>query len=588
MAVLTLISRRSVRMQGTRFWRRGGNERGEVANFVETEVVLRLPEGGEGGKEGGEDEDEEDERALLLSHVQVRGSIPLPWSQDPELKWQPRVRLPPSLPPSSSSSSSIPPPVVPAAVTGVAAAHFQQQLLPAYGDVLAINLIDSCGENYHSRAQAALGRLLQEEVEQLSGYTPSLLPLGKEGGREGGEKTEATKTRLSPMVGGRGGGRKGGGGRVALTWFDFHKECGSCKKWGRLHTHLLARLDPLIFSQGWTVLRVGGGGGGGAGGLGKLNNKHLQQQQQQQEGGAVVGGKGEGGREGGSRLVLEQGGVVRTNCMDNLDRTNVVQSMVASRVLRQALSSLPSSSSSSSSSPDLPSLDQGLMTLWVANADALSTLYAGTPALKTDFVLTGHRTIKGMLLDGLYAVTRLYINNFWDGHRQDCVSLWLGEYRPSRFSPSAASSSSSSSPFPPYRLPFTPGGFFFTLSVALQELAPYQLTLQAGALITETVVSLAQALVGSAAAVSAGVEGGRQDGESPSWLVQLIFCYVMFILFWLALGECILCLGPFATLRLLRKERHLLVDRPRLVRVGGGKGGGEGGREGEVISSIGR
>jgi len=359
-----------------------------------------------------------------------------------------------------------------------------------------------------------------------------------------------------------------------------------------LHTHLLARLDSLIFSQGWTVLRVGGGGGGAAaaaaaGGLGKINNKHLQQQQLQQQqevAAAVVAGEGDAGRKGGSPLVQEQKGVVRTNCMDNLDRTNVVQSMIASRVLRQALSSLPfSSSSSSSSSPDLASLEQGLMTLWVANADALSTLYAGTPALKTDFVLTGHRTIKGMLLDGLYAVTRLYINNFWDGHRQDCVSLWLGEYRPSRSSPSSSSSSSSScsSPFPPYRLPFTPGGFFFTLSVALQELAPYQLTLQAGALITETVVSLAQALVGSAAAVSAGGEGGRQEGgtgPSPSWLVQIIFCYVMCVLFWLALGECVLCLGPFVTLRLLRRERHLLVDRPRLAVVGGGKGSREGGK----------
>jgi len=185
MAMLTLISRRSVRMQGTRFWRRGGNEGGEVANFVETEVVLRVPEE-EGGRED-EDEEGEEGRAVLLSHVQVRGSIPLPWSQEPELKWQPRVRLPPSLPPSSSSSSSS---IPLSAVKGVAAAHFQQQLLPVYGDVLAINLIDSCGESSHSQAQAALGRLLQEEVELLPGYTPSLLPLGKEGGREGGEGGE--------------------------------------------------------------------------------------------------------------------------------------------------------------------------------------------------------------------------------------------------------------------------------------------------------------------------------------------------------------------------------------------------------------
>ena len=561
-ATLTLISRRSTRMQGTRFWQRGGNERGEVANFVETEVVfcLPLPQTGGGGREEEVEDEEGKEQVMLLSHVQVRGSIPLLWSQKPELKWQPRVRLPPILSPSSSSSSILPPGAAgTAAVTGVAAAHFQQQLLPVYGEVLAINLIDSCGESSHSQAQGALGRLFQEEVERLPGYTPSLLcEEGREGKRGGGEKTAATKMRLSPFVRereGREGGREERP-RVSLTWFDFHKECGSYKKWGRLHTHLLAHLDPLIFSQGWTVVRLGR--------VSNISTKQQQEQQQQQQKAAPVMGEGERVKEGRSQLVQEQRGVVRTNCMDNLDRTNVVQSMIANRVLRQALSSLPSSSSS----PDLPSLEQGLMTLWVANADALSTLYAGTPALKTDFVLTGHRTIKGMLLDGLYALTRLYINNFWDGHRQDCVSLWLGQYRPSR--------SSSSSPFPPYRLPFTPGGFFFTLSVALQELAPYQLTLQAGALFTEAVVSLAQALVGSAAAVSSGREAGRQDGESLSWLVQVVFGYVMFVLFWLALGECILCLGPFATLRLLRRERHLLVDRPRLVRMGDGKAGGKG------------
>lgn len=558
-ATLTLISRRSTRMQGTRFWQRGGNERGEVANFVETEVVicLPLPQTDEEGR-GEEDEDEEKREVLLLSYVQVRGSIPLPWSQEPELKWQPRVRLPSILPPFSISSMPPAGGAGTSAVTGVAAAHFQQQLLPVYGEVLAINLVDSCGENSHSQAQKTLGRLFQEEVERLPGYTPSLIGEGwRKGEREGGEKTAATKMRSSPFVGGKE--RQGGGEerpRLSLTWFDFHKECGSYKKWGRLHTHLLAHLDPLIFGQGWTVVRLGRGGMINS----RQQQKKKQQQQQLQQEAALMMGEGERANEWGSLLVREQRGVVRTNCMDNLDRTNVVQSMIASRVLGKALSSLPSSSPSS---PDLPSLEQALMTLWAANADALSTLYAGTPALKTDFVLTGHRTVKGILLDGFYALTRLYINNFWDGYRQDCVSLWLGNYQPSR--------SSSSSPFPPYRLPFTPGGFCFTLSVALQELAPYQLTLQVGPLFTEAVVSLAQALAGSAAAVSSGREARGQDGESPSWLVQVVFGYVMFALFWLALGECILCLGPFATLRLLRRERHLLVDRPRLVRRGWGR-----------------
>jgi hypothetical protein len=35
-----------------------------------------------------------------------------------------------------------------------------------------------------------------------------------------------------------------------------------------------------------------------------------------------------------------QGGVVRTNCLDNLDRTNIVQSALAKRMLTQQLQDL--------------------------------------------------------------------------------------------------------------------------------------------------------------------------------------------------------------------------------------------------------
>jgi hypothetical protein len=44
-------------------------------------------------------------------------------------------------------------------------------------------------------------------------------------------------------------------------------------------------------------------------------------------------------------------------------------------------------------------------------------------------------------------------------HRQDSVDLWLGAYRPKPDQPS---------PFPPYPLPFVPGGLVFTVSYAIQ------------------------------------------------------------------------------------------------------------------------
>ena len=60
---------------------------------------------------------------------------------------------------------------------------------------------------------------------------------------------------------------------------------------------------------------------------------------------------------------------------------------------------------------------------WTNNADAMSYLYTGTPALKTDFTRTGKRTHKGAINDGINSVTRYFINNFTDGYYHDCMDV---------------------------------------------------------------------------------------------------------------------------------------------------------------------
>lgn len=60
---------------------------------------------------------------------------------------------------------------------------------------------------------------------------------------------------------------------------------------------------------------------------------------------------------------------------------------------------------------------------WTDNADVMSYLYTGTPALKTDFTRTGKRTYKGAMNDGINSVTRYFINNFTDGYYHDCLDL---------------------------------------------------------------------------------------------------------------------------------------------------------------------
>ncbi|KAF0703822.1 Aste57867_7500 [Aphanomyces stellatus] len=133
------------------------------------------------------------------------------------------------------------------------------------------------------------------------------------------------------------------------------------------------------------------------------------------------------------QVTSTQSGVVRTNCMDNLDRTNVVQSLFARRSLLLQMGEPVQGNVLSS--PFAP-FEKTFKNVWGNNADAISFLYAGTGALKTDFTRTGKRTTRGALQDGYNSVLRYILNNFYDGHRQDAMDLLLQRYVPSRHKPS--------------------------------------------------------------------------------------------------------------------------------------------------------
>ena len=102
--------------------------------------------------------------------------------------------------------------------------------------------------------------------------------------------------------------------------------------------------------------------------------------------------------------------VVRTNCIDCLDRTNVVQSMLAFKKVGKE--------------------DGKFRNLWADHADAISTLYSGTGALKTDITRTGKRTFEGMVSDLSNSIVRYIRGNFLDGYRQDGLDLILGNCVP--------------------------------------------------------------------------------------------------------------------------------------------------------------
>ncbi|XP_047149251.1 phosphoinositide phosphatase SAC7-like [Vigna umbellata] len=162
--------------------------------------------------------------------------------------------------------------------------------------------------------------------------------------------------------------------------------------------------------------------------------------------------------------MKEQLGVVRTNCIDCLDRTNVTQSMIGRNMLEFQLRRIGIFGAEETISSH-PNLDDSYKILWANHGDDISTQYTGTPALKGDFVRFGHRTMQGIVNDGVNALMRYYLNNFCDGTKQDAIDLLQGHFIVSanrEHSPSQNQGIEAIASFP-LALGLVLTGFFFTL-----------------------------------------------------------------------------------------------------------------------------
>ncbi|KAI1082757.1 SacI homology domain-containing protein [Whalleya microplaca] len=117
-------------------------------------------------------------------------------------------------------------------------------------------------------------------------------------------------------------------------------------------------------------------------------------------------------------VVLQQEGVFRTNCLDCLDRTNLIQTLISQMAVEAFLSHRSEHAASD--------FWVRHSTLWADNGDALSRIYAGTGALKSSFTRHGKMSLAGAFADARKSATRLYINNFADKARQNTIDMLLG------------------------------------------------------------------------------------------------------------------------------------------------------------------
>ncbi|CAE7339720.1 Fig4 [Symbiodinium natans] len=315
---VALIARRSRFYAGTRYRKRGLNVDGQVGNDVETEQLLC------------DDSLRHLSTGHVMSFVQIRGSVPLFWSQE------------------ATAINPKPPVVYPRCDPTLSATrrHFAD-LLERYGTPqLVVNLMKAKKvDSYEVR----LSKNFESAIERMNRELP--------------EKH-----------------------RILYRPFDMKNHAKS----NPTIYEVFARLAESV------VTRVG-----------FFHTK------------AGLQGQPE-------RL---QNGVVRTNCVDCLDRTNVLQFFVGLEVLKQQLTAmclLPE--------PKMDFESQAvfvLSELYDVMGDHLALQYAGSVAHKKYQLLGSRPRMMTSSKELLTSIHRHYNNSFTDREKQACLNLFLGLYQPS-------------------------------------------------------------------------------------------------------------------------------------------------------------
>jgi len=127
--------------------------------------------------------------------------------------------------------------------------------------------------------------------------------------------------------------------------------------------------------------------------------------------------------------ILSTGSVIRTNCVDCLDRTNVVQSKISKIKMVEQLDLVEYSTGKTVLDIDdylEEKESKKVAQIWNNNANTLSMQYTGTSALKNDLTEHGVRTIRGLIQDAISSGRRYVNNNFTDGRVQETIEMVTG------------------------------------------------------------------------------------------------------------------------------------------------------------------
>lgn len=135
------------------------------------------------------------------------------------------------------------------------------------------------------------------------------------------------------------------------------------------------------------------------------------------------------------KVISLQNGVLRVNCIDCLDRTNLIQTKMAYDVLTTILIKCGFEiksifrADSIVLAADEQTSDQFIINLknaWADNGDTISKHYTGTGSTHTNVTRTGKRDLKGIMDHGFKTLSRFYKQYMEDNFKQEVIDLILG------------------------------------------------------------------------------------------------------------------------------------------------------------------
>ncbi|KAI9007733.1 SacI homology domain-containing protein [Hyaloraphidium curvatum] len=128
-----------------------------------------------------------------------------------------------------------------------------------------------------------------------------------------------------------------------------------------------------------------------------------------------------------------QSGVIRTNCIDCLDRTNAAQFVIAKCALGHqlyALGIIPSPALAFDTD-----VVRALNSVYQDHGDAIALQYGGSQLVNTVETYRKVQRWSNQSRDMIESLRRFYSNSFTDSDKQDAINLFLGNFVPTKEGP---------------------------------------------------------------------------------------------------------------------------------------------------------